>query len=122
MTVGNPENFKVKLTSSGREEVDRRIPCDLSNLTLDKVFKWIDSQQISEPVKKELKKSASRYPQQTLNAWKNDYIKHLSKAQTKLRSLKKDEIKVEEIEERDPGLVAPKDAFDEGFENNGEVL
>lgn len=98
MTVGNPENFKVKLVTSGREEVDKRIPCDFSNLTLDKVFKWIDSQQLSGSIKQELKKSASRFPQQTLMSWKNDYMKHLARAQSKLRNQEKKR-KIEEIEE-----------------------
>lgn len=102
MTVGNPENFKVKLISTGREEVDKRVPCDLTNLTLDKLFKWIDSQQISNLIKQELKKSASRFPQQTLNVWKKDYMKHLSKAQSRVRNQKKE---VKEIQEKDPNIL-----------------
>lgn len=119
MTVGNPENFRVKLVSSGREEVDKRVPCDFSNLTLDKVLKWIDSQQVSELVKKELKKSASRFPHQALSTWKNDYIKHLSKAQAKLRNSKKE---VKEIEEKSSEhMTAPEDTFDQDFEEGSEV-
>jgi len=119
MTVGNPENFRVKLVSSGREEVDKRVPCDFSNLTLDKIFKWIDSQPVSELIKKELKKSASRYPHQALITWKKDYIKHLSKAQAKLRNSKKE---IKEIEEKSSdSMTAPEDTFDQDFEGNSEV-
>ena len=117
MTVGNPENFRVKLISSGREDVDRRVPCDLSNLTLDKLFKWIDSHQVRAVVKEELKKSASRFPHQTLNVWKNDYLKHLSKAQAKSRNKRKKEVK--EIEDSD-SMRAPEDTFDSEFD--GENL
>lgn len=119
MTVGNPENFKVKLISSGREEVDKRIPCDLSNLTLDKLFKWIDSQQISGIIKQELKKSASRFPQQTLGVWQRNYTKHLSRAQTKVRN-KKSVTKIEEIVEKDTvnNKAPSEDPFEDNFEDN----
>lgn len=98
MTVGNPENFKVKLITSGREEVDKRIPCNLNTLTLDKLYKWIDSQQTNSLIKQELKKSASRFPQQALGAWQKNYIKHLSKAQAKLRNKAKETQEIEEKE------------------------
>jgi hypothetical protein len=119
MTVGNPENFRVNLISSGKEEIDRRVPCDFSNLTLDKVFKWIDSQQVNELIKSELKKSASRYPQQALKAWKNDYIRHLSRAQTKIRNSRKKEVK--DIEEKNPqNLSVPLDNDFDNFDGDQE--
>lgn len=89
MTVGNPENFKFQI-KTGRQEVDDRIPCDLNNLTLKKLFSWIDTQQIGGALKAELKKSAARFPHQTLQLWQNDFEKHLAKAQSRLRAKKTD--------------------------------
>lgn len=128
MTVGNPENFKVKIISSGREEVDKRVPCDFSNLTLDKLFRWIDSQQVSSLIKQELKKSASRFPHQALNNWKNNYIKHLSKAQAKIRNKKlqeKNHSVIEEIKEKtiDEMHLPDEKDFDQDFDQTlGEDL
>jgi hypothetical protein len=87
MTVGNPENFKVQI-KTGRDEVDSRVPCDFTNLTLKKLFSWIDSQQVGSLLKAELKKSASRFPHQALPAWQRDFDRHLSKAQSRLRKKK----------------------------------
>jgi hypothetical protein len=87
MTVGNPENFKVQI-KTGRDEVDSRVPCDFTNLTLKKLFSWIDAQQISSALKSELKKSASRFPHQTLTKWQNNFESNLSKAQARLRKKK----------------------------------
>ena len=85
MSVGNPEAFKIQLTT-GRPEVDNRKPCDLSNLTLKKLCEWIDRQNVSLIVKEELKKSASRFPHQALKAWRKGYSKHLALVQRKLRN------------------------------------
>jgi hypothetical protein len=82
MTVGNPEGYKFKI-SVGNEE--SKTPCDFSNLTLHKLTKWIDQQAVSKQVKEELKKSASRFPHQALPKWRAGYLKHLSKAQAKVR-------------------------------------
>jgi len=87
MTVGNPENFKVQI-KTGRDEIDSRVPCDFTNLTLKKLFSWIDSQQVGSLLKAELKKSASRFPHQALPAWQRDFDRHLSKAQSRLRKKK----------------------------------
>lgn len=87
MTVGNPENFKIKI-STGREEVDKRVPCDFSNLTLNKLFAWIDSKNLSSALKSELKRSASAFPHQALPNWQKNFDKHLSKASSRLRKKK----------------------------------
>jgi hypothetical protein len=84
MTVGNPENFKVQI-KTGRDEVDNRRPCDFNNLNLKKLFAWIDSHQISSALKSELKRSASGFPHQALPSWQNNFERHLSKAQARLR-------------------------------------
>ena len=91
MTVGNPENFKIQI-KTGREEVDGRVPCDFSNLTLKKLYSWIDSQSISRALKSELKRSASCFPHQALKSWQENFDKYLSKAQSRLRKQKKNSI------------------------------
>ncbi len=127
MTVGNPENFKIKI-KTGREEIDNRRPCDFNNLTLKKLFSWIDSQQISSALKSELKRSASGFPHQALSSWQNNFEKHLSKAQARLRlkrnaSLsKKVELKKEIVEKQAPSKddslrmsLPTSENFDEDF-------
>ena len=83
MSVGNPEGFKIQLTT-GRSE-DRK-PCDLSNLNLKKLCEWIDRQNVSLIVKEALKKSASRFPHQALKAWRKGYSKHLALVQRQIRN------------------------------------
>lgn len=99
MTVGNPEQFKFKLITSGREDVDNRKPCNLNPLTLEKLLKWIDAQRLEEPVKIELKKSASNYPHQALGTWQKNYSKHLSSAQAKLKKTPKPKPPIQELGE-----------------------
>jgi len=88
MTVGNPENFKIQI-KTGREDVDKRVPCDFSNLTLKKLYAWIDAQSISRALKSELKRSASSFPHQALKSWQANFDRYLSKAQARLRKKKK---------------------------------
>ena len=87
MTVGNPENFKVQI-KTGREEVDKRTPCDFTNLTLKKLFAWIDSKSLSSVIKSELKRSASSFPHQALPSWQSSFDRHLSRAQARIRKKK----------------------------------
>lgn len=98
MTVGNPENFKIKI-KTGREDVDSRVPCDFTNLNLKKLLSWIDSQNISSALKAELKKSASAFPHQALPTWQKNFNRHLSKAQSRLRKANSHQKTVSEIEE-----------------------
>lgn len=104
MTVGNPENFKIQI-KTGREEVDNRVPCDFSNLTLKKLYAWIDSQSISRALKSELKRSAATFPHQALKAWQGNFDKYLSKAQARLRKKKKNSF-VEKVEDADVAVKA----------------
>jgi len=119
MTVGNPEGFKIKL-SVGREDIQKRIPCDFSNLTLKKLFEWIDAQAVSSVIKAELKKSASRFPHQTLGNWKNNYITHLSKAQSKVRKAPKNvpQIVEDEIVEKIVDEIVEDEIVNEIKESN----
>lgn len=87
MTVGNPENFKIQI-KTGREEVDKRVPCDFNNLTLEKLYVWIDSHQLSAALKAELKRSAASFPHQALPSWQKNFDRYLSRAQSRLRKKK----------------------------------
>lgn len=87
MTVGNPENFKVKITT-GRDEVDTRKPCDFSNLNIKKLCAWIDNQPVNSTLKSELKRSACSYPHQALSNWKKNFTKHVDRIQNKLNQQK----------------------------------
>lgn len=89
MSVGNPEQFKFKILTTGREDVDNRKPCNLTPLTLEKLLNWIEAQRIDENVKLELKKSASNYPHQALGTWRKNYSKHVATAQAKLKKIAK---------------------------------
>jgi len=97
MSVGNPEQFKFKILTTGREDVDNRKPCNLTPLNLEKLLKWIDAQRIDENTKRELKKSASNYPHQALETWRKNYSKHVASAQAKLKKLPKTKPPVEEL-------------------------
>lgn len=130
MTVGNTEEFQFKMITSGREEVDKRKPCELNPLTIEKLLKWIDAQQIDESTKQELKKSASKYPHQALGAWRKNYSKHVANAQAKLRKKPKPkpvrpELGEEPMENRNgkKNFGSIKECFDnefDEFENPGE--
>lgn len=97
MSVGNPEQFKFKILTTGREDVDNRKPCNLTPLNLEKLLKWIDAQRIDENTKQELKKSASNYPHQALGVWQKNYSKHVAAAQAKLKKLPKTKPPVAEL-------------------------
>lgn len=89
MTIGNPEQFKFKILTTGQDEVDKRKPCVLNPLNLEKLLKWIDAQNLDEATKNELKKSASGYPHQALGTWRKNYSRHVANAQAKLKKLPK---------------------------------
>lgn len=62
--------------SSGKS----RNPSKLNTLTLEKVIAWIDKKESDEPVRRELKKMVSVYPQPALDNWMKNYQTHLAKA------------------------------------------
>jgi hypothetical protein len=86
MSTNNAEGFNFKVLTMGRDEVDRRKPCNLNPLTLSKLFEWIESKSIDHRLKEQLKKSASKYPQQALPVWQKNYSRHVAAAQLLLRS------------------------------------
>lgn len=133
MTVENTEGFKCKIISTGREEVDKRKPCELNPLTIEKLLKWIDAQQIDDMTKQELKKSASKYPHQALGTWRKNYSKHVVNAQVKLRKKPKSkpvqpELGEESMENKNDGknfnskkdFNSIKEYFNNEFENPSE--
>lgn len=128
MTVGNPENFKIQIRT-GRDEVDKRVPCDFTNLTLKKLHAWIDSQQLSSSLKSELKRSASAFPHQALPAWQRDFDKYLSRAQSRIRKRKKlgteEPVSVEPLEEKENSsfnVKAPTTNDFDDFENEADEI
>lgn len=91
------EQFQFKILTTGRAEVDKREPCNLRPLNLEKLLKWIDHQPTEQNIKIELKKSASAYPHQALGAWQKNYSKHVATAQAKLRKMPKPKLPVVEL-------------------------
>ena len=57
-----------------------RTPSKLNTITLEKVIAWIDKREPDEPVRKELKRMVSFYPQTALENWMKNFQTHLSKA------------------------------------------
>lgn len=115
----NPESFKFKVITTGRQDVDKRRPSNLNPWSLEKLVKWINAQPLDEKIKLELVKSASAYPHQALGVWRKNYEKNLTIAQAKYQKIKPKVI-VEEIEEKN--LDIDLTLLDE-FENpNGEII
>lgn len=73
------ETFNFQIGAMGDQE---REPCNFNVLTLEKLYRWIDNQElIDEAVKEELKKKANTYPQSALPNFKKNFKLHLAKAQ-----------------------------------------
>jgi len=87
MSTNTADNFNFKVMTMGKEAVDKRKPCQLNHLDLASLFHWIDSKNVEDRIKIELKKSASTYPQQALVHWQKNYTNHLAKAQEQVREL-----------------------------------
>lgn len=68
------ENIKIKIDSPLSKTKAPKI-----ELTLEKVLKWLDTQNYDEETLKELKKVASFYPHNALPFFKKNIIKHVSK-------------------------------------------
>lgn len=83
MSTKNAEGLNFKIVSMGREEVDRRPPCNLRPINLDKLLAWIDTQVSDPDLREEVKKAAKGYP--ALGSFRRNFQMHLSRAQKKLR-------------------------------------
>lgn len=80
-SLNNAESLNFKVTIPG----DERKPCNFKVLTLEKLTKWVNSQNIDQAVKEELIKKARTYPTFALPSFKKNFSIHLSKAQKIVR-------------------------------------
>lgn len=82
----NAEGMNFKVVTMGRPEVDERQPCNFLPTTLRGLLAWIDAQStLEEPVKQELKKMASAYPNQALSSFRRNFSRHLARARKIVR-------------------------------------
>jgi hypothetical protein len=80
-SMNSAENLNFKVVIPG----DERKPCNFKTVTLDKVVKWINGQNVEQSVKEELIKKARTYPSGSLSSFRKNFSKHLSKAQKIVR-------------------------------------
>jgi hypothetical protein len=94
------EQFKIKVLTTGRPDVDKRRPCNLNPLSLQKLLDWIDLQPTEENIKVELKKSAANYPHDALPGWQRNYEKHVAKIMVKNQKLQQQQLLKEKNEKK----------------------
>jgi hypothetical protein len=116
MSLNSAENLGFKIVTMGREEIDKRKPCNLRTVTQAKLQAWIDAKSIDPRLKEELKKSVANYPQQALSTWQKMYNKHLVTAQNVIKG-KSAPIPTENTIEKDQNNV-PENDFDAGWNEN----
>ena len=94
------EGLKFKIVTMGQEQVDRRQPSNLRPITLPKLLAWIENQISDLKLQAELKKAAAAYPQQALWSFKQNFAKHVSRLQKKLKNNKsEEEVPIKELGE-----------------------
>lgn len=77
MSTNNAEKASFKITIGNEAD---KIPCNLRTMTLERVWKIIESKNYDSKVTAELKKYAAKYPQQALENFVHNFDKHLMKA------------------------------------------
>lgn len=84
MTNNNSEfiNFNIN-AGNGRKNKNYK------NLTLKKLYAWIEEKKLEVKITEELKRMCSKYPHQALENWQMNYSKHLSQARKNVRSKNK---------------------------------
>jgi len=82
MPTNNAERagFSVSLNNDAE-----KVPCKLRIMTLERVYRIIESKNYDAKVTSELKKSASKYPQQALENFMQNFDKHLLRARKAVR-------------------------------------
>jgi hypothetical protein len=81
--MGNSaEKFGFKVGIAGDEE---KKPCKLQIMTLERVYNFIDNKKFDAKLTVELKKLASKYPQQALENFIHNFNTHLLKARKTIR-------------------------------------
>ena len=87
--------FKVGLQNSEEKQ-----PCNLNIMTLERVYKIIESKQFDPKLTVEIKKLAAKYPQQALENFIEKFDTHLLRARKSLRLSKPTTAPVELGEEQ----------------------
>lgn len=75
MSQNSAESINFKIYTKGGEKT---IPQQYRQLTLEQLLNWIDKQNLSDKEKEDMKKIASKYPQQTLSSFKKNFRQHVS--------------------------------------------
>lgn len=81
--MNETEKIKFRM-AAGREDVEKRAPCNFKILTLNDVDRIIDNKEVDESIKIELKKMARKYPFQALT----NFVKNIEKNISKVRKNK----------------------------------
>lgn len=82
MPINNAERAGFSLSLNNDAE---KVPCNLRVMTLERVYKIIDSKNYDAKLTAELKKSAGRYPQQALENFVQNFDKHLLRARKAIK-------------------------------------
>lgn len=91
-----PTNNTEKMGFSVSMGQEKREPCNLRTITLERVYKFIENKNIDAKLTFQLKKMAAVYPQQALENWMKNFNIHLLKARS-LVKLSKPEISPVEL-------------------------
>lgn len=76
--MNEAEKIKFRLAAN-KEEYEKRVPCNLTTLTIKDVNKIIDEKEIDEGIKDKLKNMAKNYPFQALSIFVKNIDKNISK-------------------------------------------
>lgn len=111
--MGNStEQFGFKV---GLQNAEEKEPCNLSIMTLERVYKIIESKSFEPKLTVEMKKLAAKYPQQALENFIAKFDTHLLKARKNLRLSKPTTSPVElgdEQPQKDDNYVPKVDEFE----------
>lgn len=112
-------NFNIGPMDGKKRKPEKRNPCNLSPITLEKLLIWIDAKEgIDEKVKELLKKMASTYPESALATWQKSFNKYLAKAQSIILKTPKKFVELgdeeSDIDEKSCGEM-PINDFDSGY-------
>jgi len=94
MATNNTEKIGFSLSAGGNKPE----PCNLRILTLERVNKIIEGKRYDPKLTFELKRMASRYPQQALESFVQNFDHHLLKARQAIRLVKPTKLTVEVAE------------------------
>ena len=84
MASNNAEGLNFKVVTTGNPVVDARPICNLRPVTLARVIEHIESMDLEDDLKRELRKSAGCYPENALQHWIKNLNKHTQNARRAL--------------------------------------